>query len=105
MKHHTSKTTAPRSTGINAIMASYINLVTIVLVIFLSVIASVRTLPNEKQAQELLLLDTLGKRGGVGSGGQDSLMDMLGRSESIVYYTIFKCKLGKLITTIYNYCN
>uniref|UniRef100_A0AAR5QDD7 Peptidase S1 domain-containing protein n=1 Tax=Dendroctonus ponderosae TaxID=77166 RepID=A0AAR5QDD7_DENPD len=56
-----------------------LNLLTFVLVVISTVINSVRTLPNEKQAQELLLLDTLGKRGGVPSGTQDSLMDMLGR--------------------------
>lgn len=64
-----------------AYLTHQLNLLTLVLVIISTVINSVRTLPNEKQAQELLLLDTLGKRGGVPSGAQDSLMDMLGRSK------------------------
>lgn len=44
-------------------------------------VGNVRTLPNEKQAQELLLLDSLAKKGSTGLGSQDSLMEMLGRSK------------------------
>lgn len=39
----------------------------------------VRTLPNERQAHELMLLENLGKRGGV-SSDQDTLMDLVSRS-------------------------
>ncbi|XP_068894791.1 serine proteinase stubble isoform X1 [Tenebrio molitor] len=47
--------------------------------VLVMVLEGVRTLPNERQAQELLLLDALGKRSGVGSTEQNSLIDMLGR--------------------------
>ncbi|VEN62654.1 unnamed protein product [Callosobruchus maculatus] len=38
----------------------------------------VRTLPNDRQAHELLLLDSLGKKGGVGND-HGTLMELLGR--------------------------
>ncbi|XP_066262472.1 trypsin II-P29 isoform X4 [Euwallacea similis] len=60
-------------------VTSHINFVIVVIVIITTVISNVRTLPNEKQAQELLLLDSLGKRGAVSTGSHDSLMEMLGR--------------------------
>nr|CAI5843285.1 unnamed protein product [Callosobruchus analis] len=40
--------------------------------------AEVRTLPNDRQAHELLLLDSLGKKGGVGND-HGTLMELLGR--------------------------
>lgn len=43
-------------------------------------VVQVRTLPNERQAQELMLLDTLGKRGGMVAAEHSTLIDMLGRS-------------------------
>ncbi|XP_060533018.1 serine proteinase stubble [Cylas formicarius] len=57
-------------------MLNTIGAVVVVAVVFLG---GARTLPNEKQAQELILLDSLGKRGGVVASDQDTLVDMLGR--------------------------
>ncbi|XP_028141736.1 serine proteinase stubble isoform X3 [Diabrotica virgifera virgifera] len=48
-------------------------------VLVLVLVIKVRTVPNERQAQELLLLDNLGKRGGVSTSDHGTLMDMLGR--------------------------
>lgn len=43
----------------------------------------VRTLPNERQAHELMLLENLGKRGGV-SSDQETLMDLVSRSRCFI---------------------
>ncbi|CAG9855976.1 unnamed protein product [Phyllotreta striolata] len=45
----------------------------------LILVIRVKPVPNERQAQELLLLDTLGKRGSVSMKDHGTLMDMLGR--------------------------
>ncbi|XP_074042204.1 serine proteinase stubble isoform X4 [Leptinotarsa decemlineata] len=50
-----------------------------VVVVVILMIFEVRTIPNEKQAQELLLLDDLGRRGGVSTSNHETLMEMLGR--------------------------
>ncbi|KAG5868804.1 hypothetical protein JTB14_032484 [Gonioctena quinquepunctata] len=54
-------------------------LVKSVIIVVVLMIFEVRTVPNEKQAHELLLLDNLGKRGGVSSSDPGTLMEMLGR--------------------------
>ncbi|XP_019869262.1 serine proteinase stubble isoform X1 [Aethina tumida] len=55
-------------------------LVTVVMVLVVLHADGVRTLPNERQAQELLILDTLGRRAGSMANAEHStLMDMLGR--------------------------
>ncbi|XP_063918919.1 serine proteinase stubble isoform X3 [Zophobas morio] len=51
----------------------------VLVLVLVMVLERARTLPNERQAQELLLLDALGRRAGVGSTEQSSLIDMLGR--------------------------
>lgn len=41
---------------------------------------TVAAVPSERQTHELMLLDSLGRRGIMSSSDQDTLMDMLGRS-------------------------
>lgn len=36
--------------------------------------------PSDRQTRELLLLDSLGKKGIMGSADQDTIIEMLGRS-------------------------
>lgn len=55
----------------------------VILIVNFSV-SAVKTVPNERQAQELLLLDSLGKKGGW-SSDQGTLMEMLGRSKYISF--------------------
>lgn len=38
------------------------------------------TAPSDRQTRELLLLDSLGKKGIMGTADQDTIIDMLGRS-------------------------
>ncbi|KAJ8924317.1 hypothetical protein NQ315_007110 [Exocentrus adspersus] len=52
--------------------------VVFVLVVMLGV-SLVRTLPNERQAHELMMLDDLGKRGGVSGSDHATFMELLGR--------------------------
>ncbi|KAJ8973822.1 hypothetical protein NQ317_001185 [Molorchus minor] len=54
-------------------------LVTVVVLVIVFLVGDARTLASERQAQELILLDNLGKRGGVSVGDHGTLMEMLGR--------------------------
>lgn len=58
---------------------SGVNILTIVFVIF-QLIVSIGTVPSERQTQELMLLEALGRRNPIGTTDAQGIIDMLGRS-------------------------
>lgn len=55
------------------------NLLTTVIV-FINLIICIGTVPSERQTQELMLLEALGRRNPLGTSDAQGIIDMLGRS-------------------------
>lgn len=52
----------------------------VVVFVVCSMVDAGATTPSDRQTRELLLLDSLGRKGIMGSADQDTIIEMLGRS-------------------------
>lgn len=71
----------------------------------LEIISFVQTVPSQRQTEELMLLDSLGRKGVMGSleNTQGALIDMLGRSrlhKKLILGLYCKLKIKCLVTTV-----
>lgn len=78
------------------IRSVFFNILTIVFVI-INLLECIETVPSQRQTQELMLLEALGRRNPVGgTNDAQGIIDMLGRSMLIIFVNYLNAKINRI---------